>query len=252
MSYFTYQEKQVYYEEHGAGTPWIFLHGNTASSRMFEPLLPLYQSHGKIVLMDFAGNGRSERLSAFPSDIWADQGRQVVELCRHLGCAKANLVGTSGGAYAAIHAGFRAPELFGKIVADSFDGSTLPEEFARSVAEERRRAKADPPAREFYRWCQGEDWEQVVDQDTEALVRLARRPGPLFPRPIGEIQCPLLVTVSREDEMLSGHCIEESVRWQSTLPQITCRIFETGGHPLIYSRAEELASLICAFFEEVP
>ena len=155
-------------------------------------------------------------------------------------------------AYAAIHAGFQAPELFGKIVADSFDGSTLPNEFARSMTEERRRAKADPSAREFYRWCQGEDWERVVDQDTEALVHLARRPGPLFPRPIGEIQCPLLVTVSREDEMLSGHCIEESKNWTAAAPQITCRIFETGGHPLIYSQAEELAALICDFFEEAP
>lgn len=250
MSYFTYQGMQIYYQEYGEGTPWVFLHGNTASSRMFEPLLPLYQSHGKIVFMDFLGNGRSERLSAFPPDIWADQGRQVVELCRRLGYGRANLVGTSGGAYAAIHAGFQTPELFGKIVADSFDGSTLPSEFARSVAEERRRAKADPSAREFYRWCQGEDWEQVVDLDTEALVRLAHRPGPLFPKPIEEIPCPMLVTVSREDEMLSGHCIEEGVKWQSAAPQITCRIFETGGHPLIYSRAEELAALICAFFEE--
>ena len=250
MSYFTYQGMQIYYQEYGEGTPWIFLHGNTASSRMFEPLLPLYQSHGKIVLMDFLGNGQSERLSAFPPDIWADQGRQVVELCRRLGYGRANLVGSSGGAYAAIHAGFQAPELFGKIVADSFDGSTLPSEFARSVTEEHRRAKADPSAREFYRWCQGEDWERVVDQDTDALVRLARRPGPLFPKPIEEIPCPMLVTVSREDEMLSGHCIEEGVKWQSAAPQIPCRIFETGGHPLIYSRAEELAALICAFFEE--
>lgn len=156
MSYFTYQGMQIYYQEYGEGTPWIFLHGNTASSRMFEPLLPLYQSHGKIVLMDFLGNGQSERLSAFPPDIWADQGRQVVELCRRLGYGRANLVGTSGGAYAAIHAGFQTPELFVKIVADSFDGNTLPSEFARSVTEERCRAKADPSAREFYRWCQGE------------------------------------------------------------------------------------------------
>ena len=250
MSYFTYQGMQIYYQEYGEGTPWIFLHGNTASSRMFEPLLPLYQSHGKIVLMDFLGKGQSERLSAFPPDIWADQGRQVVELCRRLGYGRANLVGTSGGAYAAIHAGFQAPELFGKIVADSFDGSTLPSEFARSVTEERCRAKADPSAREFYRWCQGEDWEQVVDLDTEALFRLAHRPGPLFPKPIEEIPCPMLVTVSREDEMLSGHCIEESKNWTAAAPQITCRIFETGGHPLIYSRAEELAALICAFFEK--
>ena len=45
---------------------------------------------------------------------------------------------------------------------------------------------------------------------------------------------------------------EEVKKETAAAPQIPCRIFETGGHPLIYSQAEELAALICDFFEEVP
>ena len=131
MSYFIYQDKRVFYTELGEGAPCLFLHGNTASSRMFEPLLPLYQPHMKVILLDFLGNGQSDRISAFPQNLWGDQGHQVVELCRHLGYPKVHLAGTSGGAYAAINAALEAPELFGKVVADSFDGSALPPQFCR-------------------------------------------------------------------------------------------------------------------------
>lgn len=247
MSYFIYQDKRVFYTELGEGAPCLFLHGNTASSRMFEPLLPLYQPHMKVILLDFLGNGQSDRISAFPQNLWGDQGHQVVELCRHLGYPKVHLAGTSGGAYAAINAALEAPELFGKVVADSFDGSALPPNFAAAILAERRAAKADPESRGFYQWCQGDDWETVVDQDTQVLVGYEKNHIPLFPRPIESIRRPLLITVSMEDEMLSGNIAQERKQWREATSNITCRIFETGAHPLIYSRAEELAEMICRF-----
>lgn len=65
MSYFNYQSKNIYYTETGNGKPVVFLHGNTASSKMFEPLLPLYEEHCKVILLDFLGHGRSDRLVDF-------------------------------------------------------------------------------------------------------------------------------------------------------------------------------------------
>ena len=38
MAYFEYRGKSVYYGEYGQGTPLIFLHGNTASSKMFRKI----------------------------------------------------------------------------------------------------------------------------------------------------------------------------------------------------------------------
>ena len=43
MPFFSYNGRHIYYEEHGKGTPVIFCHGNTASSRMFSLLMPLYE-----------------------------------------------------------------------------------------------------------------------------------------------------------------------------------------------------------------
>lgn len=48
MSYFTYYGKKIFYREVGEGKPVLFLHGNTASSKMFEFILPLYQADCRV------------------------------------------------------------------------------------------------------------------------------------------------------------------------------------------------------------
>ena len=42
MSYFIYETKNIYYQVTGRGKPLMLLHGDTASSKMFEVLMPLY------------------------------------------------------------------------------------------------------------------------------------------------------------------------------------------------------------------
>lgn len=247
MAYFDYNGKKIYYQELGSGTPCVFLHGNTASSKMFEFLLPLYRDDMKIILIDFLGNGTSDRLVSFPEEMWIDQGHQIVEPCRNLNCGKVNLIGTSGGAYAAINAALEMPELFHKVVADSFDGSTLPAGFGDGIIRERQAAKRDEQARGFYEWCQGDDWEMVVDLDTEALVNYEKKHVRIFRAPIETIQVPLMIAVSREDEMLANDMEAECRRLHEANPDISYHVFDTGGHPLIATRAEEIAGIVKEF-----
>lgn len=98
MPYFSYENKRIYYEEYGKGTPVIFCHGNTASSRMFSLLIQLYGDGLHCILIDFLGCGRSDRTASFPSDIWIDEAKQVVSLAQHLELKEVSLIGTSGGA----------------------------------------------------------------------------------------------------------------------------------------------------------
>lgn len=249
MAYFDYQGKKIYYRIDGDGAPCLFLHGNTASSTMFEFVLPLYIDTFQVIRMDFLGNGRSERIPWFADDLWQEQGCQVIALCETLGLRGVHLVGTSGGAYAAINAALMRPALFGKVVADSFDGQTLAPGFADALVQERAAAKADEGARGFYEWNQGADWERVVDQDTEALLRMANSGAPLFCAPIASIQVPLLVTVSRADEMLGNDMEQECRALSAANPHIHYAIFDSGAHPLILSQAEALAARVKAFLE---
>ena len=129
------------------------------------------------------------------------------------------------------------------MAADSFTGDTLPEGFAAAILSERAAAKKAPLAQGFYEWNQGEDWERVVDLDTEVLVNYERRGTRLFSRPLETIQVPLLMTISREDEMLMPEMDAVCRRLSGSNPLIRCKLYDTGAHPLICSRAEEIAGV---------
>lgn len=109
MAYFKYENKKIYYKEIGSGVPLILLHGDTASSKMFEFLLPLYENFFKVILIDFLGNGKSDRIGKFPADLWFSQAQQVIALLEHLNYHKVNLIGTSGGAWVAMNVALERP-----------------------------------------------------------------------------------------------------------------------------------------------
>ena len=87
----------------------------------------------------------------------------------------------------------------------------------------------------FYEWCQGDDWERVVDMDTEAMIQCAEKKLPLFIKPLNELKVPLLLTGSEEDEMCRKDFLEEyDAIAKETGAQI--QIFPTGNHPALLSR----------------
>ena len=247
MSYFMYHTKKIFYNETGNGKPVIMLHGDTASSIMFDPLLPLYQENFKVILMDFLGNGKSDRLEKLPPDLWFSQAQQVTALIEHLQYDKVNLVGTSGGAWAAVNAALERPDLVERIVADSFDGRTLAEDFAENLLAERNFAKNDDFARQFYEWCQGEDWETVVDLNTKALLECAEKDLPLFHKPLETLAVPILFLGSLEDELCRKDLLKEYEQMNHLVPNGTIHLFQTGGHPAIMTNAELSAKVITEF-----
>lgn len=71
---------------------------------MFELLMPLYTKNFRCILIDFLGNGQSDRVEKFSPDMWYDEALQTIALIEHLQCKEVNLIGTSGGAWAAVNA----------------------------------------------------------------------------------------------------------------------------------------------------
>ncbi len=232
MPYVPYCGRSLWYQEAGEGPTLIFLHGNTASSRLFEPLLPLYTPHFRCVLLDFLGNGRSDRVASFPTDLWQDQARQVLALIREAGYERPCLLGTSGGAWTAVNAALLAPDAIG------------------AVAAERDRAKQDPAARGFYEWCQGPDWEAVVDRDTDALLRCAAAGRPLFCRPLEQMKPPVLLMGSRENPLCRLDLEAEYTAMAAQIPCASVCLFPSGGHPAVLTRAEDAARAVLAFLTE--
>lgn len=247
MAFFKYCDKSIYYKEYGNGDPLVFLHGNTASSKMFELLMPLYAEKFRCILIDFLGNGKSDRVEKFSSDMWYDEALQTIALVEHLQCKKANLIGTSGGAWAAVNAALERPDLFYTVIADSFDGRTLNDKFSDNLLSERETAKANLQSRKFYEWCQGTDWETVVNLDTEALLKCAEEKRPLFHKSLEEMKVPVLLMGSKEDEMCRENLEQEYKEMMNLIPNAVIKIFEHGGHPAIATNAEQAAEIIYNF-----
>lgn len=248
MAFFKYGDKNIYYDEIGAGLPVVFLHGDTASSKMFEYIIPLYANSFRVILMDFLGNGQSDRIEEFPSDLWYSQAQQAIAFLEYLDCGKVNLIGTSGGAWVAVNIALERPDLVHKVVADSFDGRTLQNGFTENLLKERTSAKNNDFSRQFYEWCQGEDWETVVDLNTKALLECADSKRPLFQMPLEMLEVPILFVGSKGDTMCRRNLEEEYKQMERLVPNGKIYFFPTGDHPAILSNAEKFADIVKDFF----
>ncbi len=243
MSYFEFDGKNVFYQEIGDGR-LLLLHGNTASSKMFEPVIEMYTGIRKVVLIDFLGHGRSQRLERFPADLWFYESQQVVKLIEHLRYDRVDLIGSSGGALVAINVALERPDLVGKVVADSFEGEVPLEEFVANAEEERRLSKEDADTRAFYEFNHGDGWDSVVDNDTRAVIEHANSLGRFFHRPF-ETECEILMTGSETDEFVySGFYEKTYSKLLKGAKNGKVRLFNEGGHPAMLSNAKP-------FFEAV-
>ena len=253
MSIFVFDNRKIYYEEKGEGTPLLILHGNTGSSNMFSGFADRYSTDFKVVLIDFLGHGRSDRLNEFPADLWFYEAQQVIAFLREKEYKNVFLIGSSGGAMVAINVALEAPELVSKVIADSFEGEHAEAAFTDNLLKDRAMAKENPGARGFYEYMHGPDWEQVVDNDTSAILRHAKEVGAFFHRPIGELKADLLLTGSREDKFM--YSISDRY-YENVYGEILSKtghgkmhLFDTGDHPAMISNFDEFYNLSNEFLK---
>lgn len=135
------------------------------------------------------------------------------------------------------------------MIADSFDGRTLHSTFSEDLKKEREYAKHDTFAKQFYEWCQGEDWESVVNLNAQALVACAEKHISLFSKPLEYLAVPILFTGSLEDDMCRKDMLKEYMEMKKLLKHCSIHMFCTGKHPAIASNAEKFAEIVLAFLK---
>ena len=251
MSYFKYNGKKIYYEEHGSGEALILLHGNTVSGKFFTPIISMLAEKYHVITLDFLGCGQSDRIKEWPADLWYEWSGQVVALCDELRLAKVKLIGCSGGALVAINIALEKPELVECVVADSFEGLKAAPEITEQIRMGRKFAKQNAEFCSMLKIMHGEDWESVVDADTEAVVAHAKTIGSFFHKPMEDLKVNLLLTGSDEDEMfLESHYEKLFADICSKTCMAKSHIFAHGGHPAMISNMEEFISLFDEFFDK--
>lgn len=242
MSYFTFDQHQIYYHESGEGEPLLLLHGNTASSNMFYGFREAYEAHHRVIVMDFLGHGKSDRLKEFPADLWFYEAQQVIAFLKYKGYENVDIIGTSGGALVAINAALEAGSLVHKVIADSFEGEYPLKAFTDTVEADREASKHDPEAKMFYEYMHGADWEMIVDQDTRAILRHQHEIGRFFHKDLNQLQADILLTGSKMDEFVCAVSPDYFTTVYGAMLKAMghgeMHLFETGKHPAMLSNPE--------------
>jgi len=251
MAYFKYKSSNVHFEEIGKGNPLFLLHGNTASSKMFDYVVDLYKDDFKIILIDFLGHGNSDRLNQFPIDFWYDQAMQAISLITLNDYGKVNLIGTSGGALAALNVALERSDLVNKVIADSFEGEKAVGSIARYIPEERKQSKSTENARMFWEYCHGEDWESVVDNDTTVVIKHEKSIKKFFHKDLSNLCVPVMLTASLEDNFAQVAGLDFGQLYKAMSDKIAdgkLHLFPSGGHPAMLTNAEEFSVVAKKFF----
>lgn len=71
----------------------------------------------------------------------------------------------------ALNIALERENLVNKVIADSLEGEEAVDGLVNTIYEEREKTKSREQGRLFWKYCHGDDWEQVVDNDTDVVIR---------------------------------------------------------------------------------
>jgi pimeloyl-ACP methyl ester carboxylesterase len=249
MPYFTYQGHHLFYREQGDGPLMLILPGNTASSACHQGDVDYFGTRYHAVSLDFLGTGRSDRQAAWPTDWWAQGAHQAGALIEHLGYEDAIVTGASGGAIVALLMAIHHPNYVRAVIADSLVERFTPEMLQANVIEDR--AQRTPGQVQFWTFAHGEDWEQVIEADTDVIRRLVEDDGGAWLEGrLGQIRCPVLLTASLGDTMLPG--VAHQVTGMAQQIE-TCYAFFTnsGDHPMMWTQPQAFRCAADSFLKNL-
>jgi len=236
---------RIHYRERGRGPLLLLLHGNTASSVYHAGEIDHFGSRYRVVAPDLLGTGGSDRVAIWADDWWAQGARHAAALMELLGESQCLVMGTSGGAVAALWMAILYPDRVRAVIADSVGERMVLERIRQEIVS---RAQRTPGQVAFWSGAHGEDWEQVVDADSALLLRAAERGGDWWDGRLSEVRCPVLLTVSRADDLLPD-VVEQAQRIASQVPNITLHVGDEGTHPYIWSQAEAFRAVANEFLD---
>lgn len=99
----------LHFDESGAGTPVLLLHGLGSSGRDWEFVVPGLAAHHRVVVPDVRGHGRSDKpAGAYGVPLFA---RDIAAFCDRLGLASVHVVGLSMGGMIGFQLAVDRPEL---------------------------------------------------------------------------------------------------------------------------------------------
>ncbi|HTP63709.1 MAG TPA: alpha/beta hydrolase [Burkholderiales bacterium] len=262
---------RLYYEETGTGYPVIFVHEYGADHREWEHQVRFFSRDYRCIA--YAARGYP------PSDVPDDpklygqdhSADDIVAVLRHLGIARAHVVGLSMGAFATLRCGLRHPEAASAlVVAGCGSGSNLAQladwrrlqaETSARLAKEGWAALAEEtghsPTRIQLKKKDPRAWNEFMEHLrghsakgsalTQRWYQGERDPVYHWEAQLKEMTVPTLVVVGDEDEP----CVEPSVFLKRTLPKAGLWMCPRTGHAINLEEPAAFNREVAAFFAAV-
>ncbi len=229
---------KIFYSITGSGDRLLLFSDNHLSSLSMQREIEHFSTQFEVIAFDYPTLGQSTHAVKYPDerqvDYWGFWADLACHLLIELEIDRCFALGVGGGALTALHfAGKQAPQhklqVLGLIL-DSF--------------------LADFDTRTLHRWLDvrehfyvrnekalkeqhGENWREVLDEDTRFLRLLADRGGYAVPDQIlNAVACPTLLTGHLQDPILPG-LAGEYARISSLIPNCSLYLSARPNHPYL-------------------
>lgn len=198
----------MYYEVHGSptGVPLVLLHGGGSTIDVtFGRMLPLLARTRRVIAVEEQGHGRTtDRAAPVRFETSADD---VAALLRHLGIARADLLGFSNGASVGLQVAIRHPELVRSLVFASAmtrrDGAQS--ELWQFMSQADFSTMPRPLKDAFLRVNPDTAQLRVMhDKDAERMRNFQDVPAAL----LGSVRARTLILIGDRDIVTPGHAVE--------------------------------------------
>jgi pimeloyl-ACP methyl ester carboxylesterase len=252
MPYIVSNGVRLYFEENGQGYPIIFVHELESDFREWEAQVRYFSRAYRCITY----NARGYPPSDVPEDLalygWEFSVEDVAAVMRGLAIARAHVVGSSMGGYAALQFGLRYPEKASAIVAAGTGSGSLPSErdtwlkktpaLARAIVARGMVAMAERmalhPTRIQLKYKDPKGWRDFVEHlkqhsargmsNTMARYQALRPSLHDFRDQFSRMTIPVLLAVGDED----GPCLETNLMLKSALPAAGLWMCANTGHAI--------------------
>lgn len=143
------RDLDIYYEEYGAGSPLLLLHGFGGCVQNWHPFVEALSHQHRLLLVDLRGHGYSTN----PHEVFThrDAAADVLLLLDQLGISRCSAMGISSGGMALLHMATSQPERIDAMVLVS--ATTHFPEQARAIMRGASLATMPAPVLAMYREC---------------------------------------------------------------------------------------------------
>lgn len=261
----------LYYEEHGQGTPLVFVHEFAGEARSWDPQVSFFSRRYRTI----AYNARGYPPSDVPEDPKAYSQQQAVDdvrgLLDALGIAKAHVCGLSMGGYAALHFGLSYPErALSVVVAGCGYGSVVTdrEQFRKDSDLTAQRFENDGMAKAAEFYSRGPTRVQFMDKDPKGWqvfadmlaagsakghaltlrgVQMTRPPVFELGDRMEKMDVPALIVTGDEDEP----CLEPGLYMKRKIPTAGLVVIPKAGHTINLEEPDAFNRAILDFLTAV-